>query len=229
MSYETTTERGFLLSTREWGVVGGATGLMLLNVLVMYAAAATPLAQLNRLLFSVPIVGALVYGALITGGQMVAERGFENDSMGLAMAGVVVLELAFGAFGGGVLSFLSEGVRITALAITGAVVVAMTALIGTYVYLRSDTQFDHYGRWATYAFGAGLVAILIATFVSVGIVGIVAFALIFAGFLLRLGYEMWEVREGRGRPAMQSVGLYVAVAGVFVHVLQIAVRMLAER
>ena len=227
MSYETTTERGFLLSTREWGVVGGATGLMLLNVLVMYAAAATPLAQLNRLLFSVPIVGALVYGALITGGQMVAERGFENDSMGLAMAGVVVLELAFGAFGGGVLSFLSEGVRITALAITGAVVVAMTALIGTYVYLRSGTQFDHYGRWATYAFLAGLAALLVGTFVQV--VLIAAFPLIFAGFLLRLGYEMWEVREGRGRPAMQSVGLYVAVAGVFVHVLQIAVRMLAER
>ncbi|GAB7013968.1 hypothetical protein [Halolamina salina] len=227
MSYETTTERGFLLSAREWGVVGGATGLMLLNVLVMYVAAATPVAQVNRIVFSVPIVGALIYGALITGGQMVAERGFENDSMGLAMAGVVVLELAFGAFGGGILSFLSEGVRITALAITGAIVVAMTALIGTYVYLRSDTQFDHYGRWATYAFLAGLGAILLATFVPA--VGVAAFALIFAGFLLRLGYEMWQVRESRGRPAMQSVGLYVAVAGVFVHVLQLVVRSLAER
>jgi len=227
MSYETTTDRGFLLSTREWGVVGGATGLMLLNVLVMYVAAATPVAAVNRIVFSIPIVGALLYGALITGGQMLAERGFENDSMGLAMAGVVVLELAFGAFGGGVLSFLSEGVRITALAITGAVVVAMTALIGTYVYLRSGTQFDHYGRWATYAFLAGLGALLLATFVPA--VGIAAFALIFVGFLLRLGYEMWQVREGRGRPAMQSVGLYVAVAGVFVHVLQIVVRMLAER
>ncbi|MFW5939812.1 MAG: hypothetical protein ACOCSD_05865 [Halolamina sp.] len=227
MSYETTTERGFLLSAREWGVVGGATGLMLLNVFVMYAAAATPLAAINRIVFSVPIVGALVYGALITGGQMVAERGFERDSMGMAMAGVVVLELAFGAFGGGVLSFLPEGVRITALAVTGAVVVAMTALIGTYVYLRAGTQFDHYGRWATYAFLGGLGALLVGTFVSAVLV--VAFALIFVGFLLRLGYEMWQVREGRGRPAMQSVGLYVAVAGVFVHVLQIVVRMLAER
>lgn len=227
MSYETTTQRGFLLSTREWGVIGGATGLMALNVLVMYVMAATPVAQLNQLLFSIPIVGALVYGAAITAGQMVAERGFENDSMGMAMAGVVVLELAFGAFGGGVLSFLSEGVRIPALAITGVVVVGMTALIGTYVYLRSGTQFDHYSTWAMYAFLGGLGALLIATFVPV--VGVVAFALIFAGFLLRLGYEMWQIRESRGRPAMQSVGLYVAVAGVFVHVLQIVVRMLAER
>jgi len=225
-SYET-TQRGFLLSTREWGVIGGATGLMALNVLVMYVMAATPVAQLNQLLFSIPIVGALVYGALITGGQMIAERGFENDSMGLAMAGVVVLELAFGAFGGGVLSFLPEGVQITALAITGVVVVAMTALIGTYIYLRSDTQFDHYGTWSTYAFLAGLGAILVASFVPV--VAVVGFVCIFAGFLLRLGYEMWQIRESRGRPAMQSVGLYVAVAGVFVHVLQIVVRMLADR
>ncbi|NHX35285.1 MULTISPECIES: hypothetical protein [Halolamina] len=227
MSYETTTERGFLLSTREWGVIGGATGLMLLNVFVMYLAAATPLARVNQIVFSVPIVGALVYGALITGGQMIAERGFKNDSMGMAMAGVIVLELAFGAFGGGVLSFLSAGARIPALAIAGVVVVAMTAVIGSYVYLRSGTQFDHYGRWATYAFLGGLGALLVATFVPV--VGVAAFALIFLGFLLRLGYEMWQVRESRGRPAMQSVGLYVAVAGVFVHVLQIVVRMLAER
>ncbi|GAB7094308.1 hypothetical protein JCM30237_14600 [Halolamina litorea] len=227
MSYETTTERGFLLSTREWGVVGGATGLMALNVLVMYVMAATPLARINRIVFSVGIVGALLYGALITGGQMIAQRGFENDSMGMALAGVVVLELAFGAFGGGVLSFLSEGVRVTALAVTGAIVVAMTALIGTYVYLRSDTQFDHYGRWATYAFLGGLGAILVGTFVP--IVSVAGFALIFVGFLLRLGYEMWEIRESRGRPAMQSVGLYVAVAGVFVHVLQLVVRSLAER
>lgn len=227
MSYETTTERGFLLSTREWGVVGGATGLMLLNVLLMYIAAATPLAAVNRIVFSIPIVGALVYGALITGGQLIAERGFENDSMGMAVAGVVVLEVAFAAFGGGVLSFLSEGVRVTALAITGVVVVAMTALIGTYVYLRSGTQFDHYGRWATYAFLAGLGGVLLASFLPIA--GIAAFALIFVGFLLRLGYEMWQIRERRGRPAMQSVGLYVAVAGVFVHVLQMVVRSLAER
>ncbi|MBP1986017.1 hypothetical protein [Halolamina salifodinae] len=161
------------------------------------------------------------------GGEILAERGFEQDSMPTAMAGVVILKLAFGAFGGGVLSYLSEGARIPALAITGVVVVAMTALIGGYVYLRSGTQFDHYSRWATYAFLAGLGALLLASFVPV--VGIAAFALIFTGFLLRLGYEMWQVRESRGRPAMQSVGLYVAVAGVFVHVLQIVIRMVAER
>jgi len=227
MSYETTTERGFLLSTREWGVIGGATGLMALNVLVMYIMAATPLARVNQIVFSIPLVGALVYGALIMGGELLAERGFETDSMPTALAGVVILELAFGAFGGGILSFLSEGARVPALMITGVVVVAMTALIGSYVYLRSGTQFDHYGRWASYAFLGGLGALLLGSFVPIVLAA--AFVLIFGGFLLRLGHEMWQVRESRGRPAMQSVGLYVAVDGVFVHVLQIVIRMLADR
>ena len=117
MSYETTTERGFLLATREWQAIGGAAGLMLLNVFVMYAVAASPLAALNRALFSIPIVGALVYGAAITGGEIVAEKGFDRNSMGLAAVGVVILELAFGLFGGGVLAFLQVGARATALAI----------------------------------------------------------------------------------------------------------------
>ncbi|AEN07072.1 hypothetical protein [Halolamina sp.] len=228
MSYETSTDRGFLLATREWQAIGGAAGLMLLNVLVMYAVAASPLAGLNQLLFSIPIVGALVYGLFIAAGEIVAEKGFKQNSIGLAMAGVVVLELAFGLFGGGILAYLQVGARGTALAITGGITVLMTAAIGTYIYARSGTQFDHYGTWSTYAFLAGLVAILVGSFVQV--VLLLGFVCIFLGFLFRLGYEMWEIRENRGRTAsMQAVGLYVAVAGVFVHVLQLVVRMLIRR
>ena len=228
MSYETSTDRGFLLATREWQAIGGAAGLMLLNVLVMYAVAASPLAAVNQLLFSIPIVGALVYGLFIAAGEIVAEKGFKQNSMGLAMAGVVILELAFGLFGGGILAFLQVGARGTAIAITGGITVLMTAAIGTYIYARSGTQFDHYGTWSTYAFLGGLVAILVGSFVQV--VLLLGFVAIFLGFLFRLGYEMWEIRENRGRTAsMQAVGLYVAVAGVFVHVLQIVVRMVAER
>lgn len=228
MSYETSTDRGFLLATREWQAIGGATGLMLLNVLVMYAVAASPLAGVNQLLFGFPLVGTVIYGAFIAGGEILAEKGFKGNSMGMALAGVVVLELAFGLFGGGVLGFVSTDARVAALAVTGLVVFLMTAGIGTYVYARSGTQFDHYGTWSTYAFLAGLVAVLIGSFAAP--VLLAGFVCILVGFLLRLGYEMWEIRENHSRgPSMQAVGLYVAVAGVFVHVLQIAVRMLAER
>lgn len=226
-AYESSTDRGFLLESREWQAIGGATGLMLLNVMVMYVAAATPLAGVNRLLFSIPVVGAVVYGLFIFAGEKLAERGIEGDSFGLAVAGVAVLELAFGAFGGGVLSFLGPSLRPTALAVTAVVTVLMTAGIGTYVYARS-ADFDHYGTWASYAFIGGLIALLVGSFVPV--VLLVGFVLIFTGFILRLGHEMWRIRENRGRAvSMQAIGLYIAVAGVFVHVLQIAVRMLADR
>lgn len=226
-AYERSTDRGFLLENREWQAIGGATGLMLLNVAVMAAVASTPLAGVNRLLFAVPVVGAVAYGLFIFVGERLAARGVEGDSFGLAVAGVAVLELAFGAFGGGVLSYLGPSLRPTALAITAAVVVVLTAGIGTYVFARS-AQFDHYARWANYAFLGGLGALLVGTFVPV--VLLVGFVLIFAGFLLRLGHEMWRIREDRtGAVALQAIGLYVAVAGVFVHVLQIAVRMLADR
>ena len=71
--YETATDRGFLLASREWKVIGGASALMLLNVLVMYVFVATPLAVVNDYLFAVPILGVVVYGAAIMGGELLAE------------------------------------------------------------------------------------------------------------------------------------------------------------
>ncbi|MFC7165316.1 hypothetical protein [Halospeciosus flavus] len=226
--YETATDRGFLLSGREWKIVTGASGLMFLNVLLMFVFAATPLAVVNRYLFAVPILGTIVYGVAIVGGELLAERGIENHNSGLAVAGVAVLQLAFGAFGAGILSYLPRSLQVPALGITAVVVALMTAGIGTYVYARSSTTFDHYGTWANYAFLAGLGAILVGTFFAP--VLLVGFVCIFVGFLLRLGWEIWRVRDARvASPALQAIGLYVAVAGVFVHVLQIVVRMLGRR
>ncbi len=227
-SYETQSSSGFLLATREWQAIGGATGLMVLNIILMYAVAFTPLAGINRIVFAVPIVGSLVYGAVITVGELLAERGFKNNTTPLALVGVLLLEVGFGLFGGGILSFLAPDVRLLALGVAGVVTALMTAGIGTYVYARSGTDFDHYGKIATGAFLVGLVAILAGSFIPV--VLLVGFVAIFLGFLFRLGYEMWEIRENRGlNTAMQAIGLYVAVAGVFVHILQIVVRALARR
>jgi hypothetical protein len=227
-SYERQSSNSFLLAAREWQAIGGATGLMILNVILMYAVAFTPLAGINRIVFAVPIVGSLVYGAVITVGELLAERGFKNNTTPLTLVGVVLLEVGFGLFGGGILSFLAPDVRLLALGVAGVVTAVMTAGIGTYVYARSDTDFDHYGKIATGAFLVGLVAILAGSFIP--IVLLVGFVAIFLGFLFRLGYEMWEIRENRGlNTAMQAIGLYVAVAGVFVHILQLVVRALARR
>ena len=223
-SYETTgTEQGWPLSSREWTVVGGASVLMAINVLLMYVIVVTPLAVVNEYLFSIPIVGVLVYGAAITAGDLIAERGVEGGDMGIAFIGMVILQLAFGIFGAGVISFAPPDTRLTILGITAIVTAILTALISGYVYARSTT-FEHWGKFANFAFLGGIGVILVGTFVLSELL-LVGFVLIFLGFMLRLGYEIWQVRDKRDASvALQTIGVYIAVAGVFVHVLQLVMR-----
>ncbi|WP_435551840.1 hypothetical protein [Natrinema sp. CGMCC1.2065] len=221
------TRRGFGLSSRDARVIGGASLLLAINVAVMYALATTPLAAVNDFLFSVPIVGALVYGAAIMAGQLVAERGVSGGDTGIAVVGMAILQLAFGVFGAGVLRFVPRESQLTVLAATAVVVAVLTAVIAAYVYARSTT-FEHWGSYANYAFIGGLVAIVAGTFYAP--VLIVGFVLIFLGFLLRLGWEIWKVRDERtASVALQTIGVYIAVAGVFVHVLQLVIRYFASR
>ena len=221
------TGRGFGLSSREGRVIGGASALMALNVLLMYVLVVTPLAAINDTLFSIPIVGAVAYGVAIVAGQWVAERGVEGGNTGLAVVGMVILQLAFGVFGAGVLRFAPRAAQLTVLVVTAVVVAVLTAAIAAYVYARSKT-FEHWGSYATYAFIGGLIAILIGTFVAPALLA--GFALILLGFLLRLGWEIWTVRDRRGASVtLQTIGVYIAVAGVFVHVLQLVLRYVASR
>lgn len=228
-SFETPreTERGFGLSSREVQVIGGASILMAINVMLMYVIVTTPLQQVNEYLFAVPIIGVLVYGAAIMAGEYVAERGVTNGDMGIAFIGLVLLQLAFGIFGAGVLRFAPRETHLTILGVTAIVTALLTAVISGYVYARSTT-FDHWGRFANYAFIGGIVAILVGTFVQP--VLLVGFVLIFLGFMLRLGYEIWQVRDNRDASvAIQTIGVYIAVAGVFVHVLQLVMRYFLSR
>ena len=221
------TGHGFGLSSREARVIGGASALMALNVLVMYVLVTTPLVAINEVLFSIPIVGALAYGVAIVAGQWVAERGVEENKTGLAVVGMVILQLAFGVFGAGVLRFVPRDAQLTILVVTAMIVAVITAVIAAYVYARSKT-FERWGSYANYAFIGGLIAVLIGTFVAP--VLLVGFALILLGFLLRLGWEIWKVRDRRNASVtLQTIGVYIAVAGVFVHVLQLVLRYAASR
>ncbi|QCS41371.1 hypothetical protein [Natrinema versiforme] len=223
----TETGRGFGLSSREARVIGGASVLMALNVVVMYGLVSTPLSNVNDYLFRFPIIGAIAYGAAIMAGQLVAERGVEGGDTGIAFVGMVILQLAFGIFGAGVLRFAPRESQLPILAVTAVVVAVLTAVIAAYVYARSKS-FEHWGSYANYAFIGGLVAILLGTFYAP--VLLLGFVLVFLGFLLRLGWEIWKVRDQRTESvALQTIGVYIAVAGVFVHVLQLVMRYFASR
>ncbi|WP_049927767.1 US12 family protein [Halopiger goleimassiliensis] len=218
------TGRGFGLSSRELQVIGGASGLMAITVALMYVFVATPLATINDSLFrTAPIVGVLVYGAALFVGELIAERGIKSNDIGIAFVGTTILVFAFAVFGAGVLSYAPRALQLTILGVTAIVTAVLTALISGYVYARSTT-FEHWGRYANVAFIGGLVVILVGSFVLQPLL-LVGFVLIFLGFLLRLGYEIWQVRDRRDASiGLQTLGVYIAVAGVFVHVLQLVMR-----
>ncbi|AXR76562.1 hypothetical protein AArc1_0218 [Natrarchaeobaculum sulfurireducens] len=221
-THESAHESG--LSSREVRVIGGASGLMAVTVALMYAFVATPLATVNDYLFgTAPILGVLVYGAAIFVGELIAERGVKGGDMGVAFVGTVLLVFAFAIFGAGVLSFAPPETHLQILGVTVVVTALGTAAISGYVYGRSIT-FEHWGRFANFAFLGGIVVIAVGSFV-LPVLLLVGFVLIFLGFLLRLGYEIWEVRDRRNASvALQTIGVYIAVAGVFVHVLQLVMR-----
>jgi len=123
---------------------------MAINVALMYVLVVTPLASVNEYLFSFPIIGALAYGAaIIMAGQVVAERGVTGGDMGIAFVGMVILQLAFGVFGAGVLRFASRESQLTILAVTAVVVALLTAVISAYVYARRSKTFEHWGPTPT--------------------------------------------------------------------------------
>ena len=200
-----------------------ASALISANLVLMYLVASTPLSALNSVLFQVPILGLLVYGAALTGGSILAERGLERDSMGIAVAGIVLLQGAYALFGGGILAAIAAGSRIAALGVTLVVTLGMTLAIGGYVYLR-DREFDHWGRWSLGAFIVGALLVAVGSLFPIVLLG--GFVFIFLGFTLRLGYEIWHVRSSYApdRSLIHALGIYVAFTGVFVHVLQIVAR-----
>ncbi|PSP46065.1 hypothetical protein BRC63_00125 [Halobacteriales archaeon QH_10_70_21] len=205
-----------------------AATLIALNVVLMYLVAMTPLAAVSGVAFSTPIVGLLVFGAALTAGNYLAERGLESGEVALAFAGTALLEVTYGVLGGGILATVAAGSRALALGATLVVTVAMTLGIAAYVYVRDGT-YDHWNRWSLGAFVVGAVLVLVGTFVTPVLLG--GFLFVFAGFTLRLGYEIWKVRDrySADRSLIHALGIYVAFTGVFVHVLQLVVRLFAER
>lgn len=205
-----------------------AAALIAVNIVLMYLVAMTPLAALSRLAFSAPIIGLLVFGAALTAGNHLAERGLENGEMAMAFGGTALLEVTYGVLGGGILAAIAQSSRLLALGATLVITVAMTTGIAAYVYIRGGT-YDHWNTWSLGAFVIGAVLVLVGTFVTPVLLG--GFLFIFAGFTLRLGYEIWKVRDrySPDRALVHALGIYVAFTGVFIHVLQIVVRMFARR
>lgn len=206
--------------------LGTAAVLQLCTVAAMLLLADTVVADLVSGLFGTPIVGVIVIGAGLTAGRYLGMRGLRNESVGLAALGALLSVATYGVFGAAILTPYSPGVYVPALGIAGAITILIAAVAGAVV-LATDRSFESWGRYSGYFFLAGLGAALVGTFVTP--VLLLAFPLFLLGFLIDLVYEIWALSSGRRSPLVNGFGLYIAFAGVFVHVLQIVLQFLGSR
>ncbi|MFB6158939.1 MAG: hypothetical protein ABEJ95_04770 [Candidatus Nanohalobium sp.] len=206
--------------------LGIATGLILLNIAVMWVFAFTPLSAVNDLLFGTFLfLGVIVYGAMLTGGVYLAKRGVRNGEKGKAVGGASIIQFAYGMFGAGIIGFLSPSIQGLALGITGVVTTAIAVLSGLLVFGTSH-DFSNWGRYANYIFLGVLGVSFIGSFS--GIFALISFTLALIGFIVYLIHQIYVTKTRPSTPFLNGIGLYTAYMGVFVEILQLVVEMLIQ-
>lgn len=198
---------------------------MLLTIVGMVLLANTPVAEFVGIIYSIPLIGMLVYGVLLSVGQYVAVTGVEDDRTGIAVIGASILVLSFSSLGAGILSPYSTNLYIDALLVTSLITTAITVLIGIYVF-RTDKNLSHWRRYSMYSFGLALLT------AGVGLVYapifLLTFIFILFGFVADYVYEIWNLNKKARSPVAAGVALYVAFAGIFIQILQLVLRLLAK-
>lgn len=206
--------------------VGLSTALVALNIVFIAALALTPARQLTNLAFSIPIVGVIVFGALITGGVYLARSGIRNNSTSKAYGGTAILQIAYAVFGAGIIGFLPQNAHAVVLGATAVITAGITLLSGLLVY-GTGHDFSNWGRYSTYMFIGVFLFALVGSLTPTVLA--VAFLLALGGFITYLVYEIWEMKQEPRNIYLNAIGIYVAFMGVFVQILQIVVEMYLRR
>jgi len=207
--------------------LGIATSLIILNIALMWVFAFTPLSTINNLLFGTFFfLGVIVYGAMLTGGLWLAKKGIRAQDNKLAIGGTALIQIAYGLFGAGILSMvLAPSTQAIDLAITGAITTLIAVFAGLLVF-GTNHDFSSWGKYANYIFLGVLGISLIGSFSGPFI--LVAFFLALIGFIVYLIHQIYMTKIRPSTPFLNGIGLYTAYMGVFVEILQLVIRMLAD-
>ncbi|QLG50989.1 hypothetical protein [Natrinema halophilum] len=227
-SVHDTTQTGQYVPTVNVPKVAGiATALVAVNILLMLVGSYTPLADLGLILFSNYVIGIGTFVVTIGGGFWISNRGIEQDALPMAGAGVALIQFGYTLLGAAILGgFAPPALRIPALGITLVLTGLLTAGVVVLVY-RTDRSFESWQTYSRGLFVAGFVAGGIGFFVA-PVLMIGASVLFFLGFVADLTYEIWAVKESKyANPLRNAIGIYIAVMGVFVHILQLVLRVLS--
>ena len=226
-SYERNAAVGHAAPSLNVGrITAMGTALVAVNVLLMLALSYTPVADLGLVLFSNFFVGIAVFAVTVGGGFWLANKGIESGSYPLAGVGVTLTQVGYGLIGSTILVVAAPAMRIPALAITAVVTGVITAAVALWVF-NTDRSFEGWQRYAFYFFGGGFALGAVGFFVAPMLM-VVAGLLFFLGFVVDLIYEIWAVKANRYASDLRNaIGIYVAVMGVFIHVLQWVLRILS--
>lgn len=210
---------------KEYKAIGIASGLVALNIALMSIIAFTPLAEIMDYVFSYLILGVLFFGALLTAGVWIAKSGIRNNDKKTAGLGVLILEIAYGLFGGGVLSLAPTDLMPIVIGVTFVVTLGIAVASAALVYF-TGRDFSSFATYSTYLFLGVIGLSLFGTFLP--FFGIIAFLMALAGFITYLIYEIYVLREQEASPMMNGLGIYIAFMGVFVQILQMVLRYYLE-
>ena len=215
------------LESRELKAIGLSAVLILLNIgLMMAFATVEPLMNAFDLVWEYLILGVIAYAALLMGGAYIAKRGIRNSRIDLAVLGTVLLQFAYGTFGAGIIHRASPENQVLVLGITGVITTLIATIAALYVYW-TDRNLSFTGMYSNYAFIGVFIFTFAGTFVP--ILAIPGFFLALVGFLLYLIFEVWEMKTTTKDYKLAGMGIYIAYAGVFIHILQIVARQYLER
>ena len=214
------------LGVREGKSIGVSAALILLNIgLMAFLADVEILTNAFDVIWSYLIVGVIFYGLILSLGAYLAKRGIRNDNNPLALFGTVLLQLGYGTFGASILQSAGASSQIVILGVTALITTSIAILSAIYVYW-TDRNLEFTGKYSNYAFLGVLGFAFLGTFIPA--VSLFAFILALAGFLLYLVYEIWEMKSNTKDYKLAGIGIYIAYAGVFIHVMQLVARYYIE-
>jgi len=207
-------------------IAGMTTVLIAINIAFMLGLSYTPAADIGLMLFSNFFVGIATFAITVGGGFWIASKGTRMGSIPVAGVGVALTQVGYALIGSAILVVAPPSLRMPAIAITTVVTGAITAAV-TYVVFTTDRSFAGWQRYAGGCFIGGFALGAVGVFTNQLLLAL-AGVLFFLGFVVDLTYEIWAVRENRYASDLRNaIGIYVAVMGVFIHVLQWVLRLLS--
>jgi len=208
-------------------IIAIASGLVAVNILLMLAMSyVPPIVGLSAILFGNVFVGMAVFAITVGGGFWISSKGTESGNLPLAGAGVSLTQLGYGLFGALILGVAPAALRLPAIGISVVLTAIVTAII-TFVVFNTDRNFSSWQSYSFYCFIAGFAVVAVGYFTTPLVMAMGGF-IFFVAFVVDLTYEIWAVKANRYASDLRNaIGIYVAVMGVFIHILQWVIRILS--